>query len=92
MAYVPNELLSRLVGFRLYSVHFVMDYVQLGFDSETDETASMNCDVWPDVTLEARSSDFIRESRRSTRRSQCSAVSATAPGWSGDRARTRSKT
>jgi hypothetical protein len=52
MAYVPNELLSRLVGFRLYSVHFVMDYVQLGFDSETDETASMNCDVWPDVTLE----------------------------------------
>lgn len=23
--YVPNELLSRLVGFRLYSVQFVMD-------------------------------------------------------------------
>ena len=30
--YVSNELLSRLIGFRLYSVQFVMDYVQLRFD------------------------------------------------------------
>ncbi|MET8860251.1 hypothetical protein [Streptomyces sp. NPDC004579] len=29
MAYELNSLLGRLVGFRLYSVQFVMDYVQL---------------------------------------------------------------
>jgi hypothetical protein len=31
--YVPNELLSRLVGNRIYSVEFVLSgYVQLWFD------------------------------------------------------------
>jgi hypothetical protein len=48
--YVPNELLSRLVGFRLYSVQFVMDYVQLRFDDgPTDDMPVLNCDVMPAV-------------------------------------------
>lgn len=49
MEYVPNELLSRLVGRRLYSVQFVMDYVQLRFDDSSDELPVMNCDVLPSV-------------------------------------------
>ncbi|WP_433891274.1 hypothetical protein [Streptomyces sp. CA-111067] len=51
MAYELNSLLSRLVGFRLYSVQFVMDYVQLRFDGPTDETPVLTCDVLPTVTL-----------------------------------------
>lgn len=46
---MPNELLSRLVGFRLYSVQFVMDYVQLRFDGATDDMPVLNCDVMPAV-------------------------------------------
>jgi hypothetical protein len=52
VAYLPNELLGRLVGFRMYSVTLVMDYVQLGFDSASEETATMNCDVWPEITVD----------------------------------------
>lgn len=52
MSYVPNELLSRLIGFRMYSVQFVMDYVQLRFDSDTDDKPFLNCDIWPEVTLD----------------------------------------
>ncbi|MTK04622.1 hypothetical protein FF096_21785 [Micromonospora sp. CP22] len=48
-AYVPNALLGRLVGFRLYSVEFVMDYVQLRFDGPTDDMPVLNCDVFPVV-------------------------------------------
>lgn len=45
MAYVRNELLSRLVGDRLVAVTFVLDdYLQLQFDN-----ASMNVSVWPAV-------------------------------------------
>lgn len=52
MAYVPNELLSRLAGCRLYSVQFVMDYVQLWFDSHSSpDTPVLNCDVLPTVTI-----------------------------------------
>lgn len=47
--YVPNELLSRLVGSRLYSVQFVMDYVQLRFDSPTEDRPFLNCEVMPSV-------------------------------------------
>lgn len=47
--YVPNELLSRLVGFRLYSAQFVMGYVQLRFDGPTDDMPVLNCDVMPAV-------------------------------------------
>ncbi|WP_436532872.1 hypothetical protein [Actinoplanes sp. HUAS TT8] len=48
-AYVPNELLSRLVGCRLYAIEFVMDYVQLRFDGPTEDTPLLNCDVLPVV-------------------------------------------
>jgi len=46
---MPNELLGRLVGFRLYSVQFVMDYVQLRFDGPTEDMPVLNCDVMPAV-------------------------------------------
>jgi hypothetical protein len=48
-AYVPNALLGRLVGFRLYSVQFVMDYVQFRFDGPTEDMPVLNCDVLPVV-------------------------------------------
>ncbi|GII25358.1 hypothetical protein [Planosporangium mesophilum] len=52
-AYVPNELLGRLVGLRLYSVQFVMDYVQLHFDGPTQDMPVLNCDVLPVVETPA---------------------------------------
>jgi len=52
-AYVPNELLGRLVGFRLYSVQFVMDYVQLRFDGPTKDMPVLNCEVMPAVETPA---------------------------------------
>jgi hypothetical protein len=51
VAYELNSLLGRLVGFRLYSVQFVMDYVQLRFDGPTNETPVLTCDVLPTVIL-----------------------------------------
>lgn len=51
-ACVPNELLSRLVGDRMYSVEFVLnDYVQLRFDGAPGAATpvTLNCYVWPDV-------------------------------------------
>jgi len=51
VAYELNSLLSRLVGFRLYSVQFVMDYVQLRFDGATDDMPVLTCDVLPTVAL-----------------------------------------
>jgi len=51
---MPNELLSRLVGFRLFSVQFVMDYVQLRFDGPTEDLPVLNCDVLPSVESEGR--------------------------------------
>lgn len=52
--YEPNKLLGRLVGFRLYSVQFVMDYVQLHFDGPTQDTPILNCDAMPAVTISNR--------------------------------------
>ena len=50
MVYVPNELLSRLIGDRLVAVTFVLDdYMQLQFDD-----ASMNVEAWPMVTYDDR--------------------------------------
>ncbi|MCK9870331.1 hypothetical protein MRI28_11885 [Nocardiopsis dassonvillei] len=55
MVYVLNSLLGRLVGCRLYSVQFVMDYVQLWFDSEgSNNTPSLTCDALPHVSLDGR--------------------------------------
>lgn len=52
--YMPNALLGRLVGFRLYSVQFVMDYVQLRFDGPTEDMPVLNCDVLPTAELAGR--------------------------------------
>ena len=52
--YVPNELLSRLVGSRLFSVQFVHDYVQLWFDGPGDDLPLMNCYVMPTVEAGGR--------------------------------------
>lgn len=50
MTYVPNELLSRLVGDRLVAATFVLDsYLQLQFDE-----AMLNVDVWPAVEYDGR--------------------------------------
>jgi hypothetical protein len=49
--YEPNQLLGRLGGFRLYSVQFVMDYVQLHFDGPAQEMPILHCDVMPAVTI-----------------------------------------
>lgn len=51
--YVPNELLGRLVGFRLYSVQFVLDHVQLRFDGPTQDLPVLTCDAMPAVVTEA---------------------------------------
>jgi hypothetical protein len=51
VAYELNSLLGRIVGFRLYSVQFVLDYVQLRFDGPTAEMPVLTCDVLPTVTL-----------------------------------------
>lgn len=48
-SYVPNELLGRLVGTRLYSVQFVHDYVQLRFEGQGENMPVMNCDAMPVV-------------------------------------------
>lgn len=48
-SYVPNELLGRLVGARLYSVQFVHDYVQLWFEGPGDDMPVMNCDAIPAI-------------------------------------------
>lgn len=55
--YVPNELLSRLVCDRMYSVEFVLnDYVQLRFDGTSDGgPVTLNCYVWPVVQSAGRS-------------------------------------
>lgn len=46
MAYVPNELLSRLTGRNLNSVVFLKWYLQLTFDGPY-----LNCEVWPTVSI-----------------------------------------
>lgn len=56
MSYVVNSLLGRLVGWRLYSVEFVLDYVQLRFDAEgRSDVPVLTCDVRPRVTVGQRS-------------------------------------
>jgi hypothetical protein len=52
--YAWNDLLGRLVGFRLFSVQFVMDYVQLRFDGPTHDEPVLNCDVMPVVEAAGR--------------------------------------
>jgi hypothetical protein len=52
-AYVPNGLLGRLSGMRLFSVQFVLDYVQLRFDGPTPDMPVLNCYAMPAVTAQA---------------------------------------
>lgn len=48
VAYVPNELLSRLVGMRLLSIEFILDYVVVHFDGDPSQPqAVLECDVMP---------------------------------------------
>lgn len=50
--YIPNRVLSRLVGSRLYAVEFVLnDYIQFRFDepSTADHVVTLNAYVWPAV-------------------------------------------
>ncbi|GGF39120.1 hypothetical protein GCM10011519_10940 [Marmoricola endophyticus] len=53
MPHVPNELLGRLVGMRLFSVEFVLDYVVVRFDDAADQ-AALTCQAMPLVELPAR--------------------------------------
>jgi hypothetical protein len=52
-AYVPNELLSRLVGRRLNAVVFSMDYLILWFDGDRESRGNvvLHCDVFPVVEM-----------------------------------------
>lgn len=55
--YVPNELLSRLVGNRMYSVEFVLnDYLQFRFDGAPGAAnpVTLNCYAWPVVEYGGR--------------------------------------
>jgi hypothetical protein len=53
----PNQLLSRLVGDRMYSVEFVLnDYVQFRFDGAqgAPKPVTLNVYVWPIVERDGR--------------------------------------
>lgn len=57
VAYIPNQLLSRLVGDRMYSVEFVLnDYVQFRFDgsAHVGKPVTLNSYVWPVVEYGGR--------------------------------------
>lgn len=55
VTYVFNSLLGRLVGYRLYSIEFVLDYVQLHFDVfPPADTPVLTCDVNPIVIMSDR--------------------------------------
>lgn len=57
VSYLPNQLLSRLVGDRMHSVEFVLnDYGQLRFDGTpgAGSPVALNCYVWPLVQRAAR--------------------------------------
>jgi hypothetical protein len=58
VGYVPNELFGRLVGCRLYSVEFVMDYIQLRFDNVARGQLTLNCYVMPKVE---RAAEVMRD-------------------------------
>ena len=55
--YPWNELLGRLLGCRLFSVQFVLDYVQLHFDGPTADQPILTCDVFPVVEVRDRQVD-----------------------------------
>jgi len=49
--HVHNELLSRLIGYRLHSVQFAQSYLQFGFESaRVGDFPILTCQVMPTVT------------------------------------------
>jgi hypothetical protein len=55
MAYEFNAFLSRLVGLRMFSVQFVLDYVQLRFDGAgSPDDPVLTCNVLPTVVTGER--------------------------------------
>lgn len=86
--YVPNQLLSRLVGARMYSVEFVLnDYVQLRFDGlpGAGDRATLNCYVWPviqvaDCLWHEPDVGYADALRRLTPGTVTSTTEATGPG------------
>jgi hypothetical protein len=54
MSYVPNELLARLIGARLYSVEFGADHVQLRFENaDSFHMPFLSLDCMPVVSRDA---------------------------------------
>lgn len=58
--YVPNQLLSRLVGRRLNAVVFSMDYVILWFDPDDDGTSNVTLHCFDSPIVE-RAGVFLQE-------------------------------
>lgn len=55
MGYVPNELLGRVVGMRLLSVEFILDYLVVRFDGDaTQPQVVLTCEVFPYVESSSR--------------------------------------
>jgi hypothetical protein len=55
MSYELNALLGRLVGYRMHSVQFALDYLQLHFDTDEPPGAPvLTCDVLPAVNVGRR--------------------------------------
>jgi hypothetical protein len=55
-----EEALSKLIGARLTSVQFVMDYLILGFD----ERGALTCLVWPEILDSGKKITFGMEGYR----------------------------
>lgn len=80
MTYVPNELLSRLVGGRLVAVTFVLDdYLQLQFDD-----ATMNVDAWPTVHYADRTWRILDVGYADSLRRLCGSTVAATSERTGD--------
>ncbi|MBB2988066.1 hypothetical protein [Terracoccus luteus] len=80
MTYVPNALLSRLVGDRLVAVTFVLDdYLQLQFDA-----ADMNVDAWPRVTHADRTWTAVDLGYADSLRHLCGATVTSTSERAGD--------
>jgi hypothetical protein len=80
MTYVPNELLSRLVGDRLVAVTFVLDcYLLMQFDA-----ANMNVEVWPEVTHHGRTWNASDLGYADALRRMCAGTVVTTSERTGD--------
>jgi hypothetical protein len=55
-----EQAISRLVGARLTSVQFILDYLILGFD----EKGALTTLVWPEISVENKTMNFGTEGYR----------------------------